>query len=61
MKVRDLIGELLKDGWYLHSQEGSHRHFKHPIKPWKVTVSYRDGDEIPTWYANKIRKQAGLP
>lgn len=60
MKVRDLIRELLADGWYPVSQEGSHRQFKHPTKQGKVTVSYDPGDEIPGWYANKIRRQAGL-
>lgn len=39
MKVRDAIRRLLDEGWYVVSQEGSHRQFKHPEKPGKVTVA----------------------
>lgn len=60
LKIRDLIRELEKDGWYLAEQEGSHRQYRHPVKLGKATVSYPPGAEIPAWYANKIRKQAGL-
>lgn len=38
MKVRDVIRLLENDGWKYHSQKGSHRHFKHPSKPGRVTV-----------------------
>ncbi len=59
MKVRDMIKNLKKDGWYLCSQEGSHRHFKHPEKPGKVTVAGHPGDEIARGTQNSIEKQAG--
>ena len=36
-KVSDIIRMLLEDGWYLHSQKGSHRQFKHPEKTGKKT------------------------
>jgi hypothetical protein len=38
MKVRDLIKRIEKDGWQYMYTTGSHRHFKHPEKPGKVTV-----------------------
>lgn len=33
MSSRELIRELERDGWVLHSVTGSHHHFKHPTKP----------------------------
>jgi len=27
-KVKDILGMLKKDGWYLDRQKGSHRHLK---------------------------------
>ncbi|NLE73993.1 MAG: addiction module toxin, HicA family [Actinobacteria bacterium] len=38
MKVRDTIKLLLDDTWYQVSQTGSHRQYKHPTKPGRVTV-----------------------
>lgn len=38
MKVRDLIKLIEKDGWQYMYTTGSHRHFKHPVKPGKVTA-----------------------
>jgi len=35
MKVRDLLKLLEKDGWRKVAQEGSHRQYKHPVKPGK--------------------------
>lgn len=50
---------LLADGWYCVGTKGSHKHFKHPTKPGKVTVPQHRGDlDIKT--ANSILKQAGL-
>jgi predicted RNA binding protein YcfA (HicA-like mRNA interferase family) len=39
MKIRDVIKMIEQDGWRKISQEGSHRHYKHPMKPGKVTVA----------------------
>ena len=30
---------LLDDGWYQVAQKGSHRQFKHPVKPGRVTIA----------------------
>jgi predicted RNA binding protein YcfA (HicA-like mRNA interferase family) len=41
MNSRDLIAKPEANGWtYHHSTTGSHRHYKHPNKPGKVTVPY---------------------
>ena len=56
---RDLIRELEADGWHHHSTTGSHRHFKHPTKPGKVTVPHPVKDMHPKTVSS-IRRQAGL-
>jgi predicted RNA binding protein YcfA (HicA-like mRNA interferase family) len=58
-KVRDVIRRLEEDGWQLISTRGSHRQFKHPLKPGRVTVSGHPSNDIPPGTWNSIRKQAG--
>ncbi len=59
MDPKDLIKELERDGWFWHSTTGSHRHFKHPTKPGKVTVSH-PRKEMPTGTLKSIERQSGL-
>ena len=51
---------LLADGWYLSAQVGSHRQYKHPFKPGKVTIPFHKGKELHPTTEKSIRKQAGL-
>lgn len=60
MKVGDAINMVQAKGWYLHSQTGSHRHFKHPRKPGRVTIAGRMSKELAPGTLNSIMKQAGL-
>jgi predicted RNA binding protein YcfA (HicA-like mRNA interferase family) len=60
MKVRDAIKLIEKEGWYLARTRGSHRHFKHPLKPGLVTISGHPSVDIPRGTLNSILKQAGL-
>ena len=60
MKVRQVIRMLEQDGWRLIVTEGSHRQFKHPIKPGRVTVSGHPGDDMPKGTLASVRRQAGL-
>ena len=46
MKVSEVLRMLLEDGWYLHSTRGSHRQFKHPTKPGRVTVAGKPSDDL---------------
>jgi predicted RNA binding protein YcfA (HicA-like mRNA interferase family) len=39
MKIRDLIKRIEMDGWHMVRQAGSHRQYRHPTKPGKVTVA----------------------
>lgn len=59
-KVRDAIRIVERDGWYHVRTRGSHRQFRHPEKPGKVTIPGKPGDEVPkgTWL--NIQRQAGL-
>lgn len=50
---------ILADGWMFKNQEGSHRHYIHPIKLGKVTIPFHNKD-IPKGTENSILKQAGL-
>jgi len=60
MKVRDAIRMLATDGWYLVATRGSHRQYKHPSKPGRVTVAGKFGDELAPGTWNSILKQADL-
>ena len=59
-KVREAIRIVERDGWYYVNTRGSHRHFRHPEKPGKVTIPGKLRDEVPkgTWL--NIQRQAGL-
>lgn len=61
-KVKEVIALLEADGWYrIKSGQttGSHRHFKHPTKPGKVTVDYPLNETLSQKLLNSIWKQAG--
>jgi predicted RNA binding protein YcfA (HicA-like mRNA interferase family) len=48
------------DGWAQVAQKGSHRQFKHPVKPGRDTIPGKMGDEIKPGTLNSIKRQAGL-
>jgi predicted RNA binding protein YcfA (HicA-like mRNA interferase family) len=60
MKVAEIIDKLTRDGWELKATRGSHRQFKHPTKPGRVTVAGKPSDDIAPGTLNSILKQAGL-
>ena len=60
MKVREVIRLLERDEWKLVVTQGSHRQFKHPRKPGRVTVSGNLGDEMPKGTFASVKRQAGL-
>lgn len=51
---------LQKDGWYLVTTRGSHRQYKHPDKPGRVTVSGKPSDDLAPGTLNSILNQSGL-
>jgi predicted RNA binding protein YcfA (HicA-like mRNA interferase family) len=60
VKVRTIIDLLEAEGWYLVVTRGSHRQFKHRLKPGRVTVAGKPSDELAPGTLNSILKQAGL-
>ena len=59
MKISEILDRLKVDGWYLVATRGSHRQFKHPEKPGRVTVPGKPGDDVAPGTKNSIFKQAG--
>ncbi|MBI5411008.1 MAG: type II toxin-antitoxin system HicA family toxin [Nitrospirae bacterium] len=60
MKIREVITLLESDGWFLVVTKGSHRQFKHPAKPGRVTVAGHPSKDVPPGTLKSIFKQAGL-
>jgi len=66
MKVKEVLRLLREDGWYPVNQEGSHRQFKHPTKPGRVTVAGKPGEILhPKTLASilgqaKLQKKGGV-
>jgi len=60
MKVSEVLRMLHDDGWFLVATRGSHRQFKHPLKPGRVTVAGKPSDDLAPGTLNSILKQSGL-
>lgn len=60
MKVREAIRLIEEDGWYLVATRGSHRQYKHPSKPGRVTIAGKPSDDLAPGTRNSIMKQAKL-
>lgn len=59
-KIRDVSALLRHDGWFQVAQVGSHRQFKHPIKPGRVTVPGKRNDSLSLGTWRSILRQARL-
>lgn len=60
MKIREIIRIIEKDEWYLVTTKGSHRQYKHLVKPGRVTIAGNLGDDLSPGTLNSILKQARL-
>ena len=60
MKINEVLRLLQADGWHLVATRGSHRQFKHKVKPGRVTVPGKPSDDVAPGTLNSILKQAGL-
>jgi len=60
MKVSEVLKAIKDDGWFQVAQRGSHRQFKHPSKPAKVTIAGKPTDELAKGTQMSIMKLAGL-
>ena len=60
MTVREVLRMIEDNGWVMVAQKGSHRQYKHPDKPGRVTVAGHLKDDIAPGTLNSILRQAGL-
>lgn len=61
LKVQEIIRKLNVDGWLLYRHKGtSHRQFKHPVKPGKVTVNGKLSNDVCGALLRSIEKQSGI-
>lgn len=60
VKVSEMIKLIEADGWYLVATRGSHRQYKHPTKPGRVTVAGKPSKELPPGTERSIFRQAGM-
>ena len=59
-KVGEMIKLLEAHGWYLVAMRGSHRQFKHPEIPGRVTVPGKPSDTLHPRTEKSILRQAGI-
>mgnify|MGYP000505433127 CR=1 FL=1 len=60
VKVLEILRKLKDDDWVLVHQRGSHRQYKHPTKPGKVTINGKPSDDVTGTLLKSIEKQSGL-
>ena len=60
MKVGEAIKLIERDGWELWRTRGSHRQYKHPERPGKVTIAGKPSDTLRPKTLASIMRQAGL-
>ncbi len=54
----EVIRKLKAAGWYEVAHKGSHKQFKHPERPGRVTVPHPEKD-LPVGTLKSIEKQSG--
>ncbi len=60
-KVREMIKMIESDGWFLYTQKGSHKLYKHTIKKGRVTIPDHSMNEVLDHKVVKsIMTQAGI-
>ena len=60
MKIRDVIKLIESDGWREVVVRGSHRQYKHSLKPGRVTIAGHPSDDLAPGTLNSILKQAKI-
>ena len=60
MKVREMLRQLHKDGWYVVRRRGSHRVMRHSTKRGIVVVAGNPNADFKAGTLNQVLKQAGL-
>jgi predicted RNA binding protein YcfA (HicA-like mRNA interferase family) len=60
LKVGEAIKMIEADGWFLVATRGSHRQYRHPVKPGRVTIAGKPSKDLPPGLERSILRQAGL-
>jgi predicted RNA binding protein YcfA (HicA-like mRNA interferase family) len=60
MKVREVMRLIEENGWAMVAMRGSHRQYKHPRRPGRVTIAGHPDDDLAPGTLNSVLKQAGL-
>ena len=60
VKIRVMMKGLEHAGWVLVATRGSHRQFKHPLRPGRVTVAGRPSDDLASGTLKSIARQSGM-
>lgn len=60
MRFREVERILLRDGWQIKAQVGSHRQYVHPRKQGKVTVPKNRRGDLPPVVMKAIWRQAAI-
>jgi predicted RNA binding protein YcfA (HicA-like mRNA interferase family) len=60
MKVWQIVGLVEADGWQLIRTRGSHKQYRHPVKPGNVTIPGKRSDDLHPKTVASILEQAGL-
>jgi len=62
MNTRQVIKLVTDDGWYeIKTGGGSHRQYRHPLKPGKVTIPFHGWkEELNPKTLKSVKQQAGL-
>jgi predicted RNA binding protein YcfA (HicA-like mRNA interferase family) len=61
VKVREVIKLLGMAGWVIVATRGSHRQFKQPALPGRVTVAGKPNDDLAPGTLKSISRQSGVP
>ena len=56
--VKEAIRYVEGEGWQLVGTKGSHRQFKHPTLPGRVTIPGKLSSDLPPGTWSSIRRQA---
>jgi predicted RNA binding protein YcfA (HicA-like mRNA interferase family) len=60
LKVGEAIMIIEADGWFFHSQKGSHRQYKHVSKSGRVTVAGKLSEDLHPKTLASIFRQAQI-
>jgi predicted RNA binding protein YcfA (HicA-like mRNA interferase family) len=60
VQIREVIRRLEADGWQLVATRGSHRQFKHPVRPGRVTVADKPSEDLAIGTLKSIARQSDL-